>query len=106
MEWAEKVMIGTIDRRDAWWPLNSTILRKLEYLLVALTLSKYQCDYIMALALDVGLPRAEICKNMPRTVLYGDLYHQGMGLHNLYTPMGLQHVQALLTNIYRDNKTG
>ena len=43
---------------------------------------------------------------MPRAVLYGDLDHQGMGLQNLYTTMGLHQVQALLKNIWRDNITG
>ena len=106
VEWAEKVRTGAIDRRDAWQALNSTILKKLEYPLVALTLSKAQCDYVMAPALERGLPRAGICRNMPRAVIYGDLDHQGMGLHNLYTTMGLHQVQALLTNIWRDNITG
>ena len=74
--------------------------------MVALTLSKSQCDYIMAPALDGGLPRARICKNIPRAMLYGNLEHQGMMLYNLYTTMGLQQVQALLTNIWKDNTTG
>ena len=60
----------------------------------------------MALSLDDGLPRAGICKNMRRAVLYGDLDHQGMELHNLYTTMGLQQGQSLLANIWKDNIMG
>lgn len=29
-----------------------------------------------------------------------------MGLHNLYTSMGIQRVQALVDNIWRDSTTG
>lgn len=74
--------------------------------MVALILSKSQCDYIMVHVLDGGLPRAGICKNMPRADLYGDLDHKYMGPHYLNTTMGLQHVQTLLTNIWKENITG
>ena len=106
IEWANKVRTGAICRRDAWQALNYTILKQLDYQLVVLTFSKSQRDYIMAPALDGRLPIAGICKNLPRAVLYGDLDHQGMGIHNIYTTMGLQQVQALLTKIWKDNVTG
>ena len=74
--------------------------------MVVITSSKSQYDHIMAHVLDGGLPRAGMCKNMPRDVLYGDLDHQGMGIHNLYTTMGLQQIKALITNIWKDNIAG
>ena len=38
---------------------------------MALTLMESECDYIMAPVLAGGLPRAEICCNIPRSVLAG-----------------------------------
>lgn len=90
VEWIGKVRTGSIDRRDE--TLNLSIMRKLESPFVVLILSETQCEYIMASALVGGLSRARICKNMPHTVLYGDLDHQGVGLHILYTTIGISQV--------------
>ena len=86
--------------------MNMTIMKTLEYPLVALTLTEAECDFIMAPVLAGGLPRAGICRNIPRSVLYGSLDHQGLGMHNLYTTMGLQQIQVLLDNKWKDTVTG
>ena len=86
--------------------MNMTIIKTLEYPLVALTLTEEECDFIVALVLAGGLLRAGICINIPRSVLYGSLDHQGMGMHNLYTTMGLQQIQVLLDNTWNDMVIG
>ena len=88
--WAEKVRTGVIDRRDAWQALTLTVMKKLEYPLVALTLTEEDCATIMAPILESGLPKAGICRNTPRALLYSNREHQGMGLHSLHTKMGIQ----------------
>ena len=61
----EKIKIGIIDRRDAWQALNLTVIKKLEYPLLALTLTEEELNYIIAPVLLSGLPRAGICRNTP-----------------------------------------
>ena len=39
VKWAEQVNTGTIDRRDVWQALTLTIMKKLEYPLLDLTLT-------------------------------------------------------------------
>ena len=87
--WAEKVRTGVIDRRDAWQALTLTVMKKLEYPLIALTLTEKDCIYIMAPILESGLPKAGICRNTPRALIYGNKKHQGFGLHKLHTTMGI-----------------
>ena len=55
IEWTEKARTGCIDRRDVWQALNMTIMKNLEYPLLALTLSEAECNFIMAPALAAGL---------------------------------------------------
>ena len=43
--WAIKVRTGVIDRRDAWQALTLTVMKKLEYPRVALTLARRLCKY-------------------------------------------------------------
>ena len=103
---AEKVRTGAIDKRDAWQALTLTILEKLEYPLLALTLTEGECDFIMAPILQSGLPRAGLCRNIPRALLYGRKEHQGLGLNTLYTTMGIKQIQVLLDNVCENIVTG
>ena len=73
---------------------------------MALTLTEKECDFVVAPALLGGLSRAGICQNMLGAVLYGDISHQGMGIHNLYKIMRLQQLQALLDNLWKTNIIG
>ena len=73
---------------------------------MTLPLTEKECHFITALVLLEGLSRAGICQNMPRAVLYGAFSHQGIGLRNLYTIMGLQQLQALLDNLWKNIITG
>ena len=41
-----------------------------------------------------------------KAVFYGDPEHQGLGVHTIYTTMGIYQLQALLDNIWKDNITG
>ena len=71
VKWVEKVRTGAIDKRDAWQALTQTIMKKLEYPLLALTLTEDEGDFIMAPILNSGLPSAGLCRNIPRALLYG-----------------------------------
>ena len=78
-----------LDKKDAWQALTKIIMKKLEYPLLALTLTEDECNFIMPPILKSGSPKVGIYRNMPRAVVYGDTSHQGMGLHNPYTKMGI-----------------
>ena len=47
-EFADCIRTGSISREDAWLAVNSTIMKTLEYPMIAITLSKKQWDYIMS----------------------------------------------------------
>ena len=86
--------------------MNMTTTKALEYPLVALTLTEEDCDYTMAPVLQGGLHKAGICRNIPRSVLYGSLDYQRLGMDHLYITMGLKQIQVLLDNIWKDTITG
>ena len=60
----------------------------------------------MAPVLLSGLPKAGICRHTPRALIYGDKEHQGLGLHNLYTTMGINRIQAFMDHIWHKTVTG
>ena len=60
----------------------------------------------MAPALAAGLPKSRVCRNIPRALLFGSKEYQGIGLHKLYTTMGINHIQALLDQTWSNSITG
>ena len=104
--WYDKVRTGHITREDAWRALHGTIIKTLEYPLLALTLTKEACNTIMAPVLHGGLSKMGVCKNMPRDLVYGPLKYQGLGIPNLYTTQGLSHIVTVLTHCWRGTETG
>jgi hypothetical protein len=82
-EFAESMHTGILSKANAWYALTTTILKTLEYLMVATTMTEREWEYIMTPVLKVGLPRSGIVHNFPRDVLYGPKTFQGFGI--LYT---------------------
>lgn len=90
--WAEKIRRGYIDRRDVWQAITLTVMGKLEYPLIVLILAVEECNYIMAPILASWLPKAGICRNTPRAIVYGIKEHQDFDIHNLLTTIRMQHI--------------
>ena len=105
-EWYEKVRVGHLTRYDAWTALHTTIMKKLDYPLIALTLTEAECNGIMAPVLSGGLSQIGICQSMARALVYAPTKYQGLGINKLYTTQGLGHVRALINHIWRDTDTG
>ena len=104
--WYDKVRTGHLTRGDAWTALTTTILKTLEYPLLASTLTQKECSYIMAPVLQGGLSKMGVCKTMPRVLVYGPIKYTGLGINQLYTTQGLLHVRAVLDHCWRTTETG
>jgi hypothetical protein len=57
--WADKLRTSFLKEKEANAALKTTILKKLEYPLPALTLSEKQCNAIMQPVLNAALPKAK-----------------------------------------------
>ena len=91
-DFAESMRTGFLSKADAWYALNSSILKTLEYPMVATTISRKSWEYIMAPILKVGLPRSGIARNFPRAVLYGPKSLQGFGIIHPWYHQELMHL--------------
>ena len=54
----------------------------------------------MAPVLEFGLPKGGLYGNTLRTLICENQEYQGLGLHNIYTIMGMHQIQALFDNNY------
>ena len=106
VKWADAVRTGHISSKDAWYCLNNTILKTMEYPLMSTCLSQADCTYIMAPILTAGLPLAHLQCYFPRDLVYGTLRHQGVGIPNPHDTQLIQHLQAILHHGTRSTVTG
>jgi hypothetical protein len=104
--WADKLRTSFLKEKEANAALKTTILKKLEYPLPALTLSEKQCNAIIQPVLNAALPKAKFNRNFPRASLYGPGSHQGCEIHNLYTSQVIEHLDAALRHGPFDTMTG
>ena len=105
-KWNAHIRAGHLQRHEAWYALTATVMRTIEYPLLALTLSARDCSYIMAPILSRGLPACGICRNFPRDVTYAPSKFQGIGLKNIFITMGLLRIDAIVHEGQASSITG
>jgi hypothetical protein len=64
-KWSECIRAGYLDREDAWYAINTTIMKSLEYPMMTTTISKREWNFILRPVLETGLPQAGINKKIP-----------------------------------------
>ena len=106
MEFADNMRTGFLSKNDAWYALNSTIMKMLEYPMEATTITEEEWNKIMAPILLSGLPRSGIDRKFPRAVLYGPRNLQGFGILHPWFHQEIKHLitcvqHSLLSTITR-----
>lgn len=76
-EFAGSLRTGFLTKNDAWYALNSTILKTMEYPMAVTTITEQGWNYILVPILKAGLPRSGIEQNFPRDILFGPKCLQG-----------------------------
>jgi hypothetical protein len=86
--------------------LKTTILKKLEYALPALSLNKIQCKAIMTPVLKAALPKSGYNRNFPRELIYRPISHLGGGIHHLFSSQIIEPALIVMHHGPRDSFTG
>ncbi len=93
--WAEKARTGHLTHAEAWYALQSTVLRAIEYALPATTLTLQQANSIIQPVFEIGLPRSGICRKISRDIVFAPLKYQGFGVRHPYLGQGISKIQLL-----------
>jgi len=76
--------------------IRQVLLPKLWYPLVAATLSEDQCQAIIQLVLQQGLPAIGVNRDLPWAVAHGPVQFQGLNIPNLHTEQSITHIMTML----------
>jgi hypothetical protein len=93
---ADDLRTGFLKKNDAWYALNSTILKTMEYPMASTTIKEKEWNYIMAPILRAGLPRSGIERNFPHDILYGPKCLQGFGIFHPWYHQEIVHLLVCL----------
>jgi hypothetical protein len=93
--WADKVRSGHLSHKEAWYCLNTTVLRAIEYALPATTMSYKQLNWVIQPILNSGLPRSGICRKTSRTLVFAPITYQGFGIRHPFIGQGVYKIRML-----------
>ena len=102
-KWADSVRTKRISPTEAWYSVNSTIMKTIEYPLMATCICRKDMQDIMRPILQAALPKAKIQKHFPRKLVYGSLGSEGFGLRNPSTIQLIEHLHAIVCHSHRDS---
>ena len=105
-KWADRIRVSFLGESEAAKALQTTIIKKLEYPLLELTLSRNECDHILWPLYNAILPKTRINRHFSRTVLRAPGGHMGLEFPCLYTQQVTAHVKCLLHHGGTNSITG
>jgi hypothetical protein len=94
--WAEHVRTGYLQRQEAWHCLQTTIMKTIDYSLLASILSQQEFKDVMKPVLQVGLPKSGICRTLSRAVVHASIKYQGLGVPNPFWMQGIYKILTLM----------
>ena len=104
--WADQLRTRPLPRTHAWLSMLMSVSKKLEYPLVALTLTEKECKSIERPLLEQLAKSCGYSKSFPHLVIHGPIEFQGMGRKRIYYVMGEIHLEALLRHYHEKSITG
>ena len=104
--WSTHIRASNLNQYSVWRAMNTTIIKTLEYPLVATTLTAEELKSLMFPVLSAGLTGSGICRYFPRAVLYGPLNKQGLGMNNIYHVQCIRHITDIIDHSWKNTPSG
>ena len=104
--WADRLRISFLSESETVQAIQTSIMKKLEYPLLAMTLTREQCDNILKPLLRTALPRTRINRNFCGKTLRAPGGFLGLNFPCLYTSQVIAHMECLLRHGGQSTITG
>ena len=104
--WATSFKSSRLRSCDAWHCFTATIMKTIEYPLVATTFTKKECAYFMAPILRFGLNSVRLQNRLPSALVYAPSKYQGIGLHDPWVTQLITHLHLFLRHSFTSSIPG
>ena len=105
-KWNEQVKTNHLQQPEAWFGLVHSVMKSMEYPLLALTLTEQECDKLSSKLLDTALAATGVCRTIPKAVREGPLRYNGLGLGNFYVKSGTAWLSTVQEYASSSSATG
>ena len=96
--WVSNIKAGCLPPHEIFDSISTTILKTIEYPLLALSLTRAECTKLVAPIFATALPKSKICRNFPRALLYGSKDVLGLDIPDIYILQGIYKLEFFLEN--------
>ena len=103
LKWADAVRTKRINPTEAWYSVNHTIMKTIEYPLAATSISPSDMQDIMRPILQAALPKARIQRHFPRKLVYGTLQSEGFSVYDPSITQLIEHVHSIVRHSHMDS---
>jgi hypothetical protein len=105
LDYQAKIIHSKLPREAALLSYNMYLLPKLGYSLPALTLSETECHRLQSATLAAFLPKIQLNRHIPRSVVFGSTRFGGLNIRSLYSIQGFGQLTLFTGHIRAYDKT-
>ena len=106
LKWSRNARTGFLSRDDIVFGIKTSLYPSLTYGLMATALNKAQCHEVFKPIRNNALGPMGYNTHMPTVIVHGPTRYGGMGLRDIYTTQGSEHIKALLDEMTSSSPTG
>ena len=77
---AEYLQTANIKKKETWYTFTAAFMKKLEYSMEAICITRDQWEQVMSPLLSIVLQKSGITQMFPRTMIYSSTKYHGLGL--------------------------
>ena len=104
--WGSNIRAGNLTQTQTYLATISTIMKTIEYPLVALDLSQEEVNSIIWPALKPALKKMGLHPCTAKVVRYGPKTYLGAGLNNPFETQGVRRILAIMEQLWHKTPTG
>ena len=106
LKWSRNVRTGFLSRTDIVFGVKTSLYPSITYGLMATALNRKQANDVFKPIRRHALSPMGYNRNIPAEIVHGPSKYGGMGLQDIYTVQGIEHIKVLLDEMHSNSPTG
>ena len=95
-KWSRAVARSSLNRNDTIVGIKTTLYPSVTFGVMATTLDKEQCERVFKPIRAGALSKAGYAKSIPAVVVHGPKKYGGIGLKDIHSIQGIEHIKAII----------